>query len=95
MGACGEGSGRVARIPIVAIRPSGWGDLEAAAELLGEQNRAAGGEGGGPHTGRLRSDRGVGGFAGDEETVHRLLDKAYGAWDPLTCRWHTRTGSTG
>ena len=41
MGACAQGSGRVARIRSMAIRPAGWGDLEAAVELLGAQNRAA------------------------------------------------------
>jgi predicted N-acetyltransferase YhbS len=41
MGAYGQGSGRVARIRVMEICPAGWGDLEAAAELLGVQNRAA------------------------------------------------------
>jgi mycothiol synthase len=62
MGAYGQGSGRVARIRVMVIRSAGWGDLEAAAELLGAQNRALVGVAG-VRVEHLRSEWETPGFA--------------------------------
>ncbi len=50
----------------MAIRPAGWGDLEAAAELLGAQNRAAVGVAG-VRAEHLRSEWKQPGFALGED----------------------------
>ena len=69
MGACGQGTGRVARIPGMAIRPARWSDLEAATELLGAQNRAAVGVAG-VRVEYLRSEWELPGFAlGDDNVI--------------------------
>jgi ribosomal protein S18 acetylase RimI-like enzyme len=51
-----------ARIRVVAIRPAGWGDLEAVADLLGAQNRAAVGVAG-VRAEHLRSEWAIPGFS--------------------------------
>src|SRR6516165_2278513 len=73
MGACAQGSGRVARILSMVIRPAGWGDLETAAKLLGTQSRAAVGVAG-VRTEFLRSEWGMPGFAVGEDNVVAEVD---------------------
>jgi predicted N-acetyltransferase YhbS len=53
---------------MVILRPAEWGDLEAAAELLGAQNRAAVGVAG-VRAEVLRSEWAAGGFALGEDNI--------------------------
>src|SRR5262249_28613362 len=68
MGAWEQGTRRVARISVMAIRPAGWADLEAAAELLGAQNRVAVGVAG-VRAEHLRSEWELPGFALGEDNI--------------------------
>lgn len=68
MGACGQGTGPVARIPGMAIRPAGWAGLEAAVGLLGGQNRTALGSAG-VRVGHLRSEWELPGSALGEDNI--------------------------
>jgi len=68
MGACAQGTGRVATIFRMVVRPAGWGDLEAAVELLGAQNRAAVGVAG-VRAELVRSEWNAPGFAVGEDNL--------------------------
>jgi ribosomal protein S18 acetylase RimI-like enzyme len=69
----------------MAIRPAGWSDLDAAAELLGAQNRAAVGVAG-VRAEFLRSEWGTPGFAVGEDNVVAEVDGRVAGYAALSMR---------